>query len=169
MLHFRRSDAERQRTKSAVGAGMAVAADDGHARLSEAQLGADHVYDALVGRIKIEERDSEFFAIALQSLDLQPGNRIENRSAAWLGGDVVVDRREGSLRLPDQAVSDAQAIEGLRRSDFVHQMEIDIKKRQAVVGNANYVLVPDLVEECAWVCHSCLVVGRSSSVVGRLK
>ena len=41
------ADAERQRAQRAVRAGVAVAADDRAPRLREAQLGRDHVHDAL--------------------------------------------------------------------------------------------------------------------------
>ena len=43
------ADAEGERAEGAVGRGVAVAADDGHARLGQAQLGPDDVDDALVG------------------------------------------------------------------------------------------------------------------------
>ena len=48
VLHLGRADAERERAERAVSGGVAIAADDGHARLGEAQLGADDVHDALL-------------------------------------------------------------------------------------------------------------------------
>ena len=47
VTHFGCADSERQRAERAVGAGVAVAADDGHARLGESLLGADDVDDSL--------------------------------------------------------------------------------------------------------------------------
>ena len=49
VLDLAGADAEGQGAERAVGGGVAVAADDGHARLGEALLGADDVDDALAG------------------------------------------------------------------------------------------------------------------------
>ena len=49
VLDLAGADAEGQRAEGAVGGGVAVAADDGHARLGEALLGPDDVDDALAG------------------------------------------------------------------------------------------------------------------------
>ena len=50
VLDFARADAEGQGAERAVRRRVAVAADDRHARLRVAQLGADDVDDALRGR-----------------------------------------------------------------------------------------------------------------------
>ena len=55
VLDLARPDAEGERTERAVGGGVAVAADDRHARLGPALLGADDVDDALV---RVAHRDS---------------------------------------------------------------------------------------------------------------
>ena len=47
VLHLARADAEGERAEGAVGRGVRVAADDRHAGLGDAQLGTDHVHDAL--------------------------------------------------------------------------------------------------------------------------
>ena len=47
VLDLAGADAERQRPEGAVGRGVAVAADDGHARLGQTLLRADDVDDAL--------------------------------------------------------------------------------------------------------------------------
>ncbi|MNT52161.1 hypothetical protein D3C72_1891720 [compost metagenome] len=47
---FAGADAEGQRPERAVGGGVAVAADDGHAGLGEALFRCDHVEDAAVVR-----------------------------------------------------------------------------------------------------------------------
>ena len=46
MLHFAGADAKRQRAERAVRGRVAVAADDGHARLRQTQFRADDVDDA---------------------------------------------------------------------------------------------------------------------------
>ena len=45
--HSLDADAERDRAECAVGAGMAVAADQGHAGQREAELGSDDMDDAV--------------------------------------------------------------------------------------------------------------------------
>ena len=64
MLDFAGADAEGQCAERAVRGRVAVAADDGHARLRVAQFGADHVDDALVGVVDVVEADAELAAIA---------------------------------------------------------------------------------------------------------
>jgi len=79
-----------------VSAGMAVAADDDHSWLGKSEFGADYVDDALLGRIHVKEADAELAAICLQGLDLTLRDWVENRSAARLGGNVVINCRDGA-------------------------------------------------------------------------
>ena len=83
------ADAEGQRAEGAVGGGVAVAADDGHAGLGPAQFGRHHVHDAAVGRIPARQRDAEFAAVALEFLDLGAGGRV------GVGAAAVRGRRQG--------------------------------------------------------------------------
>ena len=114
MLDFRSSNAKCQRPKCAVRAGVAVAADNGHARLRQSQFRADHVHDALLGGIHIEQRHAELFAVLLQGLNLPRRNGIGDGRAARLGGNVVVDRRDRALRLAHLATGHSQSLERLR-------------------------------------------------------
>ena len=68
VLDFGGANAEGQRAERAMGAGVAVAAYDGHARLGQSEFRTDDVHDALVGRIHVEQRNAEIFAIFLQRL-----------------------------------------------------------------------------------------------------
>ena len=55
VLDLARADPERERPERAVRRGVRVAADDRHARLGHAQLGADHVHDPLpLGAQRVE-------------------------------------------------------------------------------------------------------------------
>ena len=146
MLDFRRADAEGQRPEGSMGAGVAVTANDCHARLRESQLGADYVHDALIGRVHVEQRNPKLLAIFLQRLDLAGGNRIGDGSAARLGRNIVVHRGDRPIWLPDLASGHAQAVESLRRSHLMDQMQVDIKQRQAVGWRCYDVLVPDFLE-----------------------
>ena len=70
MLHLGRADAVGQRAEGAVGRGVAVAADDGHAGQGPALLGADDVDDALpdVGHGVVV--DPEILGVPVERLDL---------------------------------------------------------------------------------------------------
>src|SRR5439155_1037276 len=59
VLDLARADPEGQRPEGSVRRCVRVAAHDDHPRLGETQLGADHVHDALVGRLQIEQLHSE--------------------------------------------------------------------------------------------------------------
>ena len=113
MLDFRCANAECQRAECAMRAGVAVAADDSHARLGESEFGADDVHDALVGRIHVEQGDAKFLAILLQGLDLEGGNRVGDWRAARFGRNIVVDRGDCPIGLAHPASGRAQAVEGL--------------------------------------------------------
>ncbi len=102
-----------KRAECAVRAGVAVAADDRHARLGQSEFWADDVHDALVCGVDVEERNAELLAVFLQRFDLLSGNGVRDRRAARFGGNVVIDRRHGAQRLPDFPAGRAQAIEGL--------------------------------------------------------
>ena len=73
VLDLARADAERERAERAVRAGVAVAADDRHARLGEAELRADDVDDALAGVAHRVQPDAELRAVLAQRLDLRAG------------------------------------------------------------------------------------------------
>ena len=76
VLDLAGADAEGQRAERAVGAGVAVAADDGHARLGQAQFRADDVDDALPPGVEVVERDAELLAVL----------RTASPSASWRSG-----------------------------------------------------------------------------------
>ena len=86
------ADAERQRAERAVGGGVAVAADDRHARLGEPELRADHVHDALVDAAERVQRDRRGSAqLRLEPRDLLRGQRV---------GDRLVQARSSARRGP---------------------------------------------------------------------
>ena len=84
-----RADAEGEGAEGPVRAGVAVAADDGRARVREAQLRPDHVDDALPLVAHPVEGDAELAAVPLEGRDLlgrrplrrAPGGRPAPR--AW--------------------------------------------------------------------------------------
>ncbi len=149
VLHLRGADADGEGAEGAVRRGMAVAADDGHAGLREAQLRTDHVHDPLVQASHVVERNPKLRDVSAQGLHLVPCDVVENRQRAVCRGDVVVDGRDAPIGPSHRAPGQAQALEGLGRRHLVDEMEIDVEKIVTVVARPNDVLVPDLLEERA--------------------
>ena len=83
VLDLAGADAEGERAEGTVGGGVRVAADYGHAGLGGAELGADHVDDALRGRLDIEELDTELGAVLAESFDLAGGDLVDDVQAVF--------------------------------------------------------------------------------------
>ncbi len=136
-----------QGPESAVRRGVAVAADDGHAGLGAALLGADHVDDAVADIAHGEELDPPPGDVLAKRLQLQPGflvlHRVDAERLAF-GGDVVVGDGERPVRAAHLAARVAKPREGLRRGHLVDQVQVDVEDRLLAVL-ADDVGVPDLV------------------------
>ena len=76
VLDLARADAEGQCTKSAVRGGVAIAADDRHARLRVAEFWADDMDDALMHVVNVVKTNAEFFAVLAERFDLLPRNGV---------------------------------------------------------------------------------------------
>ena len=97
VLDFAGADAEGERAEGSMRGGVRVAADDGHAGLRCAELGPDHVDDALRGVLHIEELDAELGAVLAQRIDLRGGDLVDDVQAVVGAGrgNVMVDRGDG--------------------------------------------------------------------------
>ena len=151
MLDLGGADAEGQRAHGAVRRGVAVAADDGHARLAETLFRPDDVDNALVKAGDRKVRDPELLDVALEHVDLKLRlGIVDARSAGRPVGrrDVVVRDRHRRVGAADLAPGELQPFKGLRRRDLVNQVKIDVD--QAGIGILvlvfDDVAVPDLVE-----------------------
>ena len=117
VAHLAGADAEGERAERAVGAGVAVAADDGHPGPGQAQLGADDVHDPLPLVAERVEGDAELPAVGLQRLDLRrrlPVGDLDGRPrAAGRGRRGVVHRRHRAVRPADAQAALAQDRERL--------------------------------------------------------
>ncbi len=149
VLDFRGADAEGERAERAVGGGVAVAADNGHARQADAQLRADDMHDALADVEDRDVGDPERGHVALQGFDLDAAVLLLDAGAAVGGGDVMVGDGNGRVRPPHLSAGHAQAIEGLRARDLVDEVAVDIEDTRAVGQPLHNVAVPDLVEQRA--------------------
>ena len=146
VLHFAGADPERQRAERAVRGGVAVAADDRHARLRVAQLRADHVDDPLVSVLEVVQADAELAAVFAQRIDLLPRDRVGDRLIAIGGRDVVVGCGHRPLGPADLAAGQSQPFKGLRAGDLVDQLQVDVENRLFAGFRVDDVVVPDLLE-----------------------
>ncbi len=149
------ADAEGERTQGAMRRGMAVAANDRHARLREPLFRADDVDDALVDAIDREIGDAKIADILLERVDLQLGFRLVDAGLTIARRDVVVahgHRRVGPAHL---AAGEAQPLESLRRRHFMDQVQIDIDEVRALALWGDDMTVPDLVEQGTRLGHAC--------------
>ena len=125
MLDLAGADAVRQRPEGAVGRGVAVAADDGHARLGQTKLRPDHVDDPLRVRAQGVERDAELAAVVGELRDLGGRHRVDDREAARRGGRGMVRGRHRPVRAPHGQTALAQAGERLGAGDLVDEVQVD--------------------------------------------
>ncbi len=112
-----------------MGAGVAVAADDGHARLGESKFGADYVDNALLGRIHVKKPDAEGAAVLLQRFNLLFSDGIENRRTTRLCRNVVVNCGEGAQRLTNFASGHTKPFKRLWRRHLVDEVQIHVQER----------------------------------------
>jgi hypothetical protein len=154
MLDFRCADAMSQRAESAVGGGVAVAADDGHAGLGQALLRPDDMDDTLAHIVDVKEFDAEVMGVLAQGFNLDAALLVlDALVAVQRGGDVVIGYRQRRAGRADRAPGHAQALEGLRAGHLVDQMAVDIQEAGAVLGGVGHMAVPDLVVEGFWRAH----------------
>jgi hypothetical protein len=144
---LRGADAERHGAERAVRRRVAVAARDGHARLREAELGTDHVHDALVGAAECVERNAVLAAVALERRHHLLGHQVGERALAVRRRHDVVDGREGAARTRHAEAAGAQHVERLRARDLVDEVQADEELRLTRREPPDGVRVPHLLQE----------------------
>ena len=152
VFHFAGADAESQRAERAVRGGVAVAANNGLARLRNPQFRPDDVHDALILAVHIEQPHAGFPAIPFQRFKLQLGVLVHDRQQAILGGHGVVHHREGQVGPPHFAPLSLQSGERLRRRAFMDEVAIDVNERGLAGFFVNHVAIPDFFVESGG-CH----------------
>src|SRR6476469_6222201 len=104
MGEFARSDTEGQGTQAAMGASMAVAADNQAAGKAEAEFGPDDMDDALTGLVDIEHRDA-----GCGRFNSQCGEEflpdLDRTGPPPRRGNSVVRRRKRQLRVMDAKIA----------------------------------------------------------------
>jgi hypothetical protein len=154
MLDLRRADAVRQRAERAMRRGVAVAADDGHARQGEALFRPDDVDDALALVLFGIIFDAEIGGVLRQRLDLDAALGILDAfHPVRRRRHVVVDDGERLFGRVHLTVCHAQPLEGLRAGHLVNEVAVDIEQRGAVLVGVDDVVIPDLVVKGARCGH----------------
>ena len=157
MFHLRGADALGHRPESAVGGGVGIAADHGHARQGGARFRPHDMDNALAPVVDLELGDAKVPAVVIQGLHLLAGQGIADAvhaAAALAGfrGDIVFRRRQVGIPPPGLATGQTQTLEGLRRSHLVNQVAVDVDQRRTVVALVHQMGIPELVIECL-ACH----------------
>ena len=151
VFDLRRANTVGQGAERAMGRGVRVAADHGHARQCGALLRADHVNDALTHVVHFEFGDAVLVAVVVQGLHLQTGNLIGNRFnpafALRRGRYVMVRGRDIGIDAPRLAPCQTQAFERLRRGHFMNDVTVDIDQRRSIVALLDQMRIPELVVE----------------------
>jgi len=152
------ADAEGERADRPVGARMAVAADDGLPGLAQAELRADDVHDAALRMVHRQELDAELGAVVFQLRHLaRRGVERNGRAAEHLGAagrGRMVHGGERAVGAPHGEAALAQYLEGLRGSDLVDEVQVDVEHRGDVRrAGRDLVALPHLVEEGARRLH----------------
>ena len=149
MLDLAGADAEGECPEGAVGGRMAVAADDRHARLGQAKLGADDVHDALVDVAHREKLDAELGAVATEGLHLGLAHRV--RDGTRSGRNVVIFSGQGQVGAANRAAGQSQAVERLGAGHLVKQVQVDVQKVGLALSPTHDMCVPNLLGQRA--CH----------------
>src|ERR1019366_8258279 len=150
LLDFAGADAESQHAERAVGGGVAVAADHGHAGLGESQFGADHVDDALLAAVHAEAAYAELGAVGFELIELFQRDLIEDGQRAVRRRNAVVGGGDGEIGTPHLEAALAQALEGLGRRHLVDQVQVDEQQGGSAGALVDYVGVPEFFDDGAW-------------------
>ena len=123
VLNFAGADAESERAQGAVRGSVAVAADNGEARLRDAEFRADDVHDALIAAVHVKEAHAGFAAIFGRGRRIAPAASASTmgrkRSLSWgrNGPSRRRSGRAGELCGPRLSVPQTPAAKCLRESD----------------------------------------------------
>ena len=140
VLDLARSDAEGECAERTVRRRVRVAAHDGHARLRDAELGPDHVHDALPAVAEPVVRDAELLDVAGQGVELLPCDLVLDGAREFPRGHVVVGRRNRAIGPAHAAPCKPQALECLRARNLVDEMQVDIEQVAA-----ECMIIPDFL------------------------
>src|SRR5690606_16799267 len=126
---FGGADAVGERSEGAMCRGVAVAADDRHARQGKALFRPDDVDDALALVLLRVVLHAEVVGVLGERLHLDAAFLVLDADVAiWRSRDVVVNDRQRLLRRTDGAAGKAQAFESLRARHLMNEVTIDVEE-----------------------------------------
>src|SRR5690606_34741538 len=167
VLDLARADAERHRPEGTMGARVRVAADHRDAGHREAELRAHDVHDALLDVAERVQADAELLGVPAQRLDLGAAREIGDGPVDADRRGVVVFGRDRQLGAPQRAARLAEAVEGLRARDLVHEVQVDVDEVWLAVLALGYEMgVPDLLGEGAGTLRDVRVGRRGGLGLG---
>ena len=140
------ADAEGDRAHAAMGAGVAVAAHQQGAGQRDAQLGPDHVHDALAGLAEIEQPHAPALGLVAHVIEALRIGLQRFVRAAGLGRDDMVEGGERELGIADAVACVLDRLKAAAAA-VMHEMAADVQQRVAVAQIGDDVAVPDLVEK----------------------
>ena len=149
MLNFTRADSKCERTKCAVCRRMRVTAHDGHTRLSDTKLRANHMHNSLLGITQGVKTHPKLRAIGAQCIHLRATDGVSNREIDPHGGHIVVLGGDGEVGTTNLAATCPQTIKCLRTCHLMHKVQVDIDEVWFTFGTAHDMVVPYLFSECA--------------------
>ena len=161
--HLAGPNPEGDRTKRAMRAGMAVATGNGHAGLGQSLLGPDNMDHSLPVVLQVEQPDAEVAAVLFDGRHHFFGQSIGKRSQLDIGGNNMVDGRQGPLGKHHRQVAIPQHRKCLRTGHFVNQMQPDEKLRLSGRERTNRVQIPNLVEQITPIGHVKIQVKKNAS------
>jgi len=115
----------------------------------------------LIFVMRTVEGNTEFFAVGFKLRDLIFGNLIHDGQGAIVRGDAVIGSADGEIGAANFDAAFAETGEGLRRSDFVHQVQVNIQKRGRAWPLRYDVVVPHLFDNRAWLHRKILLNSRA--------
>ena len=94
----------------------------------------------------IEMGQAELGDVALQSVQLGFGNFVHNRAGQLPGRRVVVHGGHGQVRAAHLAAGHPEPVKSLRRSNLVHQVQVNVNQGRLPRLLVNHMSVPNLLK-----------------------
>jgi hypothetical protein len=109
------------------------------------------MHNSLLARVHVVELNAEFGAVGAQRGNLFGRDLVDNIQPAFNGRrHIVVDGRDGAVGAANLATGQPQAFKCLRRSDLVHELQVDVEQRGLALRLDNYMPLPYFFEQRFW-------------------
>src|SRR5690606_21144324 len=125
LRHLAGTNTEGNSPERAVRRGMAVATNDGHARLGDAQFRPDYVHNALFLVAQAVQFNVMLCAVLRQFIYLEPGHWFLNGQMLVFGGYVVVSGSDNLLLAVQGQAARFYLVKGLGAGHFMNQVAVN--------------------------------------------